>query len=94
MKAFWDTTGGLWQSGGLVGMPAGVFFSTATQNGGQETTALTWVTQLVHHGMIFVPMGYSTKLLMDLEAPHGGSPYGPGTLAVSYSLNHDCRVYY
>ena len=42
----------------LIGKPAGVFFSTGTQNGGQETTALTFVTQLTHHGMLFVPMGY------------------------------------
>ena len=54
MKAFIDSTGGLWQKGALVGKPAGVFFSTGTQNGGQETTALTFITQLTHHGMIFV----------------------------------------
>jgi multimeric flavodoxin WrbA len=42
-KAFWDATGGLWQSGALSGKPGGFFFSTATQNGGQETTALTGV---------------------------------------------------
>lgn len=54
MKAFMDSTGGLWQKGALVGKPAGVFFSTATQNGGQETTGFTFLTQLTHHGMIFV----------------------------------------
>ena len=81
MKALLDSTGGLWQSGALIGKPAGVFISTGTQNGGQETTALTFITQLVHHGMIFVPMGYSNPLLFDLKEPHGGSPYGAGTLA-------------
>ena len=81
VKALMDATGGLWQSGALIGKPCGLFFSTGTQNGGQETTALTFVTQLVHHGMIFVPMGYSTPLLFDLKEPHGGSPYGAGTLA-------------
>ena len=65
----------------LIGKPAGVFFSTGTQNGGQETTALTFVTQLTHHGMLFVPMGYSTPLLFDLTELHGGSPYGSGTIA-------------
>ena len=65
----------------LIGKPAGVFFSTGTQNGGQETTALTFVTQLTHHGMLFVPMGYSTPLLFDLNELHGGSPYGSGTIA-------------
>uniref|UniRef100_A0A6U4ZY15 Flavodoxin-like domain-containing protein n=1 Tax=Hemiselmis andersenii TaxID=464988 RepID=A0A6U4ZY15_HEMAN len=81
MKSFWDSTGGLWQAGALVGKPAGIFFATGTQNGGQETTALTFVTQLVHHGIIYVPMGYSTTDLFDMSAPHGGSPYGSGTLA-------------
>ena len=65
----------------LIGKPAGVFFSTGTQNGGQETTALTFVTQLTHHGMLFVPMGYSTPLLFDLTELNGGSPYGSGTIA-------------
>ncbi len=81
MKALLDSTGGLWQSGALLGKPAGIFFSTGTQNGGQETAAFTFLTQLVHHGMIFVPMGYSNPLLFDLKEPHGGSPYGAGTLA-------------
>mmetsp|Transcript_23629 Transcript_23629/g.51630 ORF Transcript_23629/g.51630 Transcript_23629/m.51630 type:complete len:202 (+) Transcript_23629:135-740(+) len=81
MKAFMDSTGSLWQTGALVGKPAGIFFSTATQAGGQETTALTFVTQLTHHGMMFVPIGYSSPLLFDLSEPHGGSPYGAGTLA-------------
>ena len=73
--------GSISTQGALVGKPAGVFFSTGTQNGGQETTALTFVTQLAHHGMVFVPLGYSTPKLFDLSAPHGGSPYGAGTLA-------------
>ena len=81
MKAFMDTTGGLWAGGKLVGKPAGVFFSTATQAGGQETTALTWVTQLTHHGMIFVPLGYTNPALFNMDEVHGGSPYGPGTIA-------------
>lgn len=69
------------RSGGLVGKPAGIFYSTATQNGGQETTALTAITQLTHHGMVYVPIGYSCDKLFDLSAAHGGSPYGAGTLA-------------
>ncbi|CAM9554865.1 unnamed protein product, partial [Ectocarpus sp. 12 AP-2014] len=71
----------LWQSGGLVGKPAGVFVSTATQGGGQETSALTFLTQLAHHGMMFVPIGYSSPLLFNNDEVHGGSPYGAGTLA-------------
>jgi len=81
MKAFMDTTGGLWAKAGLLGKPATIFFSTAIQNGGQETTALTFVTQLAHHGMIFVPMGPSTPDLFDLSEVHGGSAYGCGTIA-------------
>lgn len=59
MKAMFDATGGLWQSGALMGKPAGVLTSSGTQGGGIETTALTAVTQFAHHGMIFVPTGYS-----------------------------------
>lgn len=81
-KAFLDSTGSLWQTGALVGKPAGLFTSTATQNGGQETTLLTAVTALTHHGMLFVPVGYSFGGgMFDVEVAHGGSPYGAGTLA-------------
>lgn len=84
MKAFLDSTGGLWQSGALVGKPAGIFFSTATQGGGQETTALTFVTQLSHHGMIFVPTGYTSPAeQFNMDEIIGGSAYGAGTFAGS-----------
>lgn len=59
MKAFFDTTGGLWGTQALAGKPAGIFVSTGTQGGGQETTALTAISQLTHHGMVFVPLGYA-----------------------------------
>ena len=85
LKTLMDSTGGLWMSGeGLYGKPAGIFFSTGTLGGGQETTALTWITQLTHHGMIYVPIGYGKifgKYLTNLKEIHGGSPYGSGTLA-------------
>jgi NAD(P)H dehydrogenase (quinone) len=81
VKAFMDTTGGLWGKGALVGKPASVFFSTGTQGGGQETTALTFYTQLVHHGMVIVPIGYSSKSLFNMDEVHGGSPYGAGCFA-------------
>lgn len=80
-KALMDATGGLWMKGGLIGKCAGVFVSTGVQGGGQETTALTFITQLAHHGIIFVPIGYGNKALMDLKEVHGGSPYGAGTFA-------------
>ncbi|KAI9227267.1 MAG: NAD(P)H:quinone oxidoreductase, type IV [Piptocephalis tieghemiana] len=81
VKAFWDATGSLWQKGALVGKMAGTFFSTSSQHGGQETTAFTFLTTLAHHGMIYVPLGYSTPLLLDNELPNGGSAYGAGTLS-------------
>jgi len=81
VKAFLDATGQLWQSGALVGKPVSTFFSTGTQGGGQETTALTFYTQLVHHGCIIVPIGYSSPLLFNMDEIHGGSPYGAGTFA-------------
>jgi NAD(P)H dehydrogenase (quinone) len=80
-NAFWDTTGGLWATGKLVGKPYTMFTSSATQNGGQETTHLTAICNFVHHGMIYIPMGYTDKKLFGLEEIHGGSPYGASTHA-------------
>ncbi|GIL53279.1 hypothetical protein Vafri_8922 [Volvox africanus] len=82
MKAFFDATGGLWQKGALNGKPASLFTSTATQGGGQETTLMTAVTQLAHHGMVYVPGGYSAGPgMFDVNVARGGSPWGAGTLA-------------
>jgi len=81
IKSFMDATGGLWLQGKLVGKPAGIFFSTGTQGGGQETTALTFLTQFAHHGMVYVPIGYSSPKLMEMGETHGGSPYGAGCFA-------------
>jgi len=80
-KALWDRTGQFWAKGSLVGKPAGLFFSTGSLGGGQETTALTAVTQLTHHGMLFVPLGYTSPIVSDNTVLHGGSPYGAGTFA-------------
>jgi NAD(P)H dehydrogenase (quinone) len=76
------STGQLWQTGGLVGKPAGMFVSTATQGGGQESTILTAVTQFAAHGMPFVPIGASfggPQFLND--EVRGGSSFGAGTFA-------------
>ncbi|KAJ4753909.1 NAD(P)H dehydrogenase (quinone) [Rhynchospora pubera] len=82
MKSFFDATGGLWQGQDLAGKPAGIFYSTRSQGGGQETTPLTAITQLVHHGMIFVPVGYTFGAgMFEMEKVKGGSPYGAGTFA-------------
>lgn len=82
-RAFWDRTGGLWALGALYGKPAGMFVSTASLGGGQESTANTFLSQLVHHGMTFIPLGYGAAfpLLTSFDEVHGGSPWGAGTLA-------------
>ncbi|KAG2494146.1 hypothetical protein HYH03_007782 [Edaphochlamys debaryana] len=82
MKSFFDATGVLWQKGALHGKPASMFTSTASQGGGQETTIMTAVTQLAHHGMIFVPAGYAAGgVMFGVDEAKGGSPWGAGTLA-------------
>lgn len=81
-KAFLDATGGLWRTQQLAGKPAGIFYSTGSQGGGQETTPLTAITQLVHHGLIYVPIGYTFGAgMFEMEQVKGGSPYGAGTFA-------------
>ncbi|KAF8722902.1 hypothetical protein HU200_022039 [Digitaria exilis] len=82
MKAFFDSTGSLWEQQKLAGKPAGFFVSTGTQGGGQETTAWTAITQLVHHGMLFVPIGYTFGAgMFKMDDIRGGSPYGAGVFA-------------
>ncbi|GAB4848880.1 hypothetical protein Ancab_003690 [Ancistrocladus abbreviatus] len=82
MKAFFDSTGQLWTEQKLAGKPAGFFVSTGTQGGGQETTAWTAITQLTHHGMLFVPIGYTFGAgMFTLDKIRGGSPYGAGVYA-------------
>lgn len=81
LQAFFDTTGGLWAKGALIGKPAGLFVSTATQHGGQESTLLGMSTFLLHHGMIVVGVPYAAPELSNLSEITGGSPYGSGVLA-------------
>ncbi|RMJ25698.1 protoplast secreted protein 2 [Aspergillus sp. HF37] len=82
-KAFWDKTGGIWATGGFWGKYAGLFISTGTQGGGQESTALASMSTLAHHGLIYVPLGYKTVFgqLANLSEVHGGSAWGAGTFA-------------
>ncbi|KAI9681008.1 MAG: Minor allergen Alt a 7 [Trizodia sp. TS-e1964] len=82
-KTFWDRTGGQWQSGGYWGKYAGVFVSTGSPGGGQESTVIAAMSTLAHHGIIYVPLGYATSFaeLTNLEEVHGGSPWGAGTFA-------------
>ena len=84
-KAFWDKTGHIWATSGYWGKYAGLFVSTGSQGGGQESTALASMSTLAHHGWIYVPLGYKTVFsqLSNLNEVHGGSAWGAGTLAVS-----------
>lgn len=71
-----DASGSLWATGALAGKFAGVFFSTASQHGGQETTALTAITYFAHHGMMYIPFGFANANLFDNSEVIGGSAYG------------------
>lgn len=83
MKHFIDTTSGLWMSGSLINKPAGVFTSTASLHGGQETTLISMMLPLIHQGMIIVGVPYSEFALN--TTTHGGTPYGPSHYAGSQS---------
>lgn len=80
MRNFWDQTGGLWAKGALVGKVGSVFTSTAT-GGGNESTIMTTLPTLVHHGMVFVGLPYAANELFDISEARGGSPWGAATLA-------------
>ncbi|MBW2093201.1 MAG: NAD(P)H:quinone oxidoreductase [Deltaproteobacteria bacterium] len=81
MRQFLDATGGLWQSGALVGKVGSVFTSSATQHGGQESTVLSFHITLLHHGMIIVGLPYTFQEQMRIDEITGGSPYGASTIA-------------
>ena len=76
LHAFLDSTGSLWQKGALVGKPAGVFFSTANQGGGQESVAISTLKFIAHQGMVYIPLGYRDPKMFNNEEVHGGSPWG------------------
>lgn len=80
MRNFLDQTGGLWVQGELVGKVGSVFVSTGT-GGGNESTIISFVTTLMHHGMIYVGLPYACKELADITEVKGGSPWGAGTIA-------------
>lgn len=79
MKYFLDGTSPLWLKGALVGKPAGVFTSTSSLHGGQETTLTSMMLPLLHHGMLLLGLPYSETEL--LHTTGGGTPYGPSHLA-------------
>ena len=79
MKFFFDGLGAQWASGALVGKPAAVFTSTATMHGGQESTLLTMMVPLLHHGCVLVGIPYTEPLLSSTTT--GGTPYGASHVA-------------
>jgi len=79
LKYFLDGTGGLWLKGTMSGKPASVFSSTGSMHGGQESTLLSMMLPLLHHGMLIVGVPYSEPELMSTRS--GGTPYGPSHVA-------------
>ena len=97
LKYFIDGTSALWLSGALVDKPAGVFTSTASLHGGQESTLLGMMLPLLHHGMVFCGLDYGEKGLM--SSTGGGTPYGAshwagaeGTRAPDATENALCQA--
>ena len=80
MRNFLDQTGGLWAKGGLVGKVGSVFSSTGT-GGGNESTIMSFVNTLMHHGMVYVGLPYACPELADVSEVKGGSPWGAATIA-------------
>ncbi len=80
MKQLFDSAGSLWLKGELEGKPAGVFTSTASTHGGQESTLLSMMIPLLHLGMIIVGLPYSYEGMIHTDA-RGGTPYGASTMA-------------
>ena len=81
MSGFLDQAGELWARGALHGKVGGAFTSSATQHGGQETTLLSIITNLLHFGMVIVGLDYGHAGQMTLDEVSGGSPYGASTIA-------------
>ena len=83
MKHFWDQTSGAWLSGALAGKPACVFTSTGSLHGGQESTLLSMMLPLLHHGMLIVGLPYAGQPDV-MSTRSGGTPYG-----ASHHAGHD-----
>ncbi len=85
LKYFLEQTSGHWLSGSLVGKPAGVFTSTSSLHGGQESTLLSMMIPLLHHGMIISGLPYTESDLLTTQT--GGTPYGPSHVAGADNTN-------
>ncbi len=79
LKYFIDSTSDTWLSGSLIGKPAAVFTSTGSLHGGQESTLLSMMLPLMHHGMLIMGLPYEHQALMTTKS--GGTPYGASHLA-------------
>jgi NAD(P)H dehydrogenase (quinone) len=84
LKYFLDGTAALWLPGALAGKPAGVFTSTQTMHGGQETTLLSMMLPLLHHGMVLVGLPYTERALN--ETTSGGTPYGASHVGGAHGM--------
>ena len=93
LKYFWDGTSAQWLGGALVGKPACVFTSTGSLHGGQESTLLTMMVPLLHHGMMILGLPYTYPELMTTTT--GGTPYGASHwsgLNGSHPISDDSRT--
>ncbi|WKE66881.1 NAD(P)H-dependent oxidoreductase [Gallaecimonas kandeliae] len=87
MKAFWDDTAAQWLAGSLVDKPACVFTSAASLHGGHESTLLTMMVPLLHHGMLVLGLPYTEPALHHTQS--GGTPYGPSHWALEKGISAD-----
>lgn len=90
LKYFLDSTGSLWASGALIGKPAGAFTSSSSIHGGQESTLLTMMMPLLHHGMLIAGVPYSESALMSTQK--GGTPYGASHVESDKLSNDEQKI--
>lgn len=90
LKYFLDGTAGLWMNGALINKPAGAFTSTSSLHGGQESTLLTMMVPLLHHGMVFTGVPYSEPALSATKT--GGTPYGASHVEADKLSDHEIQI--
>ena len=90
LKYFLDGTAGLWMNGALINKPAGAFTSTSSLHGGQESTLLTMMVPLLHHGMVFTGVPYSELALSATTT--GGTPYGASHVEADTLSDHEIQI--
>lgn len=86
LKYFIDQTSEQWMAGAMIGKPAAVFTSTSSLHGGQESTLLSMMLPLLHHGMLITGIPYSEKSLLQTQS--GGTPYGASHMAGTDNMTH------